>query len=72
MVAKSTHTFVNSRYGEKLKVIAEALARIAAITGSDADLRDSEDAKTALLEHHEYQRRVDLQPGTEAQKKGDT
>lgn len=45
------HTFVNSEYGEALKLAAEALERVAILTNNPKDIEKAEEARATSNEH---------------------
>jgi hypothetical protein len=71
VVAKATHTLVNSSMGVQLELNRMVTRRLANLTHDPEDLRAADLADSMSREHEARQRAVDLQPGTESQKKGD-
>ena len=58
-VGETTHTLVNSQHGLALRSLATALAKIAEISGQDADKQAALDAESIAQEHERKQSVLD-------------
>jgi hypothetical protein len=73
VVARSTHTLVNSERGALLKVAAVALRRLArAADATRDDVEAADEAERLYADHQAKQSDVDAQPGTDEDKGGGT
>lgn len=59
LVARDTHTLVNSNMGTQLKISAVALAQLAAYTKNPEDAKAAKIAQQALEAHEAKQKAVD-------------
>jgi len=71
VVAKATHTLVNSNMEIQLNLNKVVTRRLADFTKDSKDIETADLAERTYNEHVAKQKEVDKQPGSDAQKKGD-